>query len=552
MTVPTIHAALSRFSGDPAGVGRALRDYLSRDADGFVRAIVAVENPDVSGRGIRYALTLLRSRDLLVSAVADPAISTLPQSVALTRSLLALDPAFLNQLVEGVFVRPDLLDAPSVLRVLDLVAEYPAQVANWRSVSRLYDHADERIRSKCATLLARFRYSESASAARFEGGDPRIRANIVEALWSSERAKGGKLIELALSDSNNRVAGNACLALYNAGDPRALTELDRMLASPAPEFRVTAAWVMGRTADARFGSCLQRASQSGLPDLSSTCLRSLRELVPIHSGSVSTLRVWLATMPLRLDRHEYWIYPESSDGKFAQALPPIDFFAHRDADPVLDYSVVESRGGLNTAIRVALPSASPGLAAVLAGALGRKPRSDRWAISVYGASVAPAQQLLLPEFLTDPSSISRLLSSGPAGTLSASRSIRSLLRLDRTGTEEHLVVFLGGPDSSGVDLNALSMECAERRIRLHCWTSKESFPIGHGNGLAVPQIQEAAFADAWRRFQDALVARYTLTVPPDRRRLSLQIRDRSNFPTTYSTPLILPSQCDPPLKDVAA
>ena len=552
MIFAMIHAALRRFAGDPVGVGQTLRDSLSRDADEFVRAIVAVGNPDVSERGIRYALTLLRSHDLLVPAVADPAISTLPQSIAITRCLLALDPAFLNQLVDGLFVRQDLLDIPSALRVLDLVSEFPGQVANWRSISRLYDHADERIRSKCATLLVRFRYSESASAARFEGGAARIRANIVEALWSSERAKGGKLIEQALSDSNNRVAGNACFALYSAGDPRALSQLDRMLSSPAPEFRVTAAWVMGRTADPRFGGCLLKVSQSTQPDLSATATRSLRELVPIPDAGTSSIQVCLASSPLRLDRHEYWICPGLPHGKFSQGLLPIDFFVYRGADPVLDYMVVESISGINAAIRIVFPASNPGLADALVTGLSRKPRSERWAVSVYGTSVASRQQSLVPEFFTDPASVSRLLSSGPAGTVSASRSIRSLLRLERAAAEEHLVVFLAGADSSGVDLAALALECADRKIALHCWTGIECPYLGAARRFPIPEMPEAGFAEAWRCFQDALGARYTLTAAPDPRPFTLRIRDRSASPPEFSPPLHFPPQSDSRLEEVAA
>ena len=67
---------------------------------------------------------------------------------------------------------------------------------------------------------------------RLRSSEPRVRANIVETLWSDDREGARALLEVAIRDDDNRVAGNACLAFYNAGDTRSLTRLAEMIESP--------------------------------------------------------------------------------------------------------------------------------------------------------------------------------------------------------------------------------------------------------------------------------------------------------------------------------
>jgi HEAT repeat protein len=48
------------------------------------------------------------------------------------------------------------------------------------------------------------------------------------------------------------VVGNALLALYRLGDEDSITKLVAMGSHESPEFRATAAWVMGETGDTVF------------------------------------------------------------------------------------------------------------------------------------------------------------------------------------------------------------------------------------------------------------------------------------------------------------
>ena len=59
------------------------------------------------------------------------------------------------------------------------------------------------------------------------------------------------MFRAAASDANNRVVGNALMALYRLGEAggRGLYE---MASRPDPAFRATAVWAMSETGDTRF------------------------------------------------------------------------------------------------------------------------------------------------------------------------------------------------------------------------------------------------------------------------------------------------------------
>jgi hypothetical protein len=61
-----------------------------------------------------------------------------------------------------------------------------------------------------------------------------------------------------LSDPNNRVAGNALLALYRLGEKDAVQLLIAMASLEDQLFRATAAWVMGETANPVFRETLEQ------------------------------------------------------------------------------------------------------------------------------------------------------------------------------------------------------------------------------------------------------------------------------------------------------
>ncbi len=544
MTKSELIATFARFTHDPSRMGKAMRDALRGDQKVFLDAVLGVPSPSVSDRGIRYALTLLRGGDLAVKAVADPAVSTLHQSRALTRCMLALDAAFLSQLVERTFVNQGIQNVASALRVLDLVAEYPEDVANWRIIGRLCENADLRVRSKSAALMARFRYNEDTAASRFDDGEARVRAGIVEALWNGDHAKGTRLMERALDDTDNRVAGNACLALYEAGDSRALTRIASLMDSGQPPFQLTAAWVMGRTSDIRFTPHLTTAASAGSQDLRKAATKALTALNPMRDVPAWHLQPLLASIVVQREKCEVWTRVVSERGEFVRGVSSLDFFLYSSDRPILDYSVSEVTAGTAVAIRIVFPASSPALAVALLQQAQRKPRSDRWAVSAYGPSVATHRQLLESEFIQDPAAVTALFRVGAPSTRSAARSIRSLLRLPDQPMPEHLILFLSGPDAVDLDLAALRAECMERDVQLHCWRSPDV--AGKSSGEPYPVVDEADFAAAWNNLAQSFHARYSIQIDPRHLPVQLTLRDTASTPPTFSRPYRIPGSAPCP------
>ena len=91
--------------------------------------------------------------------------------------------------------------------------------------------------------------------------DPRVRANAIEALFGGAAASSRALLWYAVKDENNRVAGNALLALYQLQDAGAIPCILAMSADARPAFRATACWVISRTADPRFLPALEKLAR---------------------------------------------------------------------------------------------------------------------------------------------------------------------------------------------------------------------------------------------------------------------------------------------------
>jgi HEAT repeat protein len=100
------------------------------------------------------------------------------------------------------------------------------------------------VRSKVAILFGRGQCRADWAAT---DGDPRVRANAIEALWGVDRPANRKLLWKSVYDPHNRVAGNAILGLLRLNDLGVVANLRRMATHPSSAHRATAAWVIGRS-----------------------------------------------------------------------------------------------------------------------------------------------------------------------------------------------------------------------------------------------------------------------------------------------------------------
>src|SRR5205823_15021061 len=80
-------------------------------------------------------------------------------------------------------------------------------------------------------------------------------------LWGGTGPSASGVLWSAVKDTNNRVAGNALLGLYQLRDQNAAGHIIAMAADPQPLFRATAAWTMGQTSDPRFLPSLEKLAR---------------------------------------------------------------------------------------------------------------------------------------------------------------------------------------------------------------------------------------------------------------------------------------------------
>jgi hypothetical protein len=513
-------------------------DALHANGDAFLRALAAEAELDVKDRGFRYAIILLMNKDVLTPAIANPSMTTFAQSLRLTRCMLDLDSNFVNALLRALLTRQDMKDPACTLRVLDIISECASHLANWRSLARIHQDGDARVKRKCATLLARFRFDDRAGLDLFRRSDPRVRANIIQTIWDAEQAKVDALLGVAIHDEDNRVAGNACLALYNAGGPRSLARLATLLDSAEPKDRITAAWVLCRCRDGRFANRLLDASRSSVPALKRMAIAGLSRLQAIvlpeqssQPSPMADITPSLISVPEAADElngKELWLRVADQGDEFQSGIRAIDFLFWAGEEYLLDYSVqlLDTQG--ETTLRIVIPACHDVLEQGLRAAVAAKPASQSWAVCAYGRSDKPATDDSL-RLETDSQVPTARFDSGLTVLANTDEAVNAVLSVDSTIPDQHLVLVLDGQDA-GPAPEAIRALCREKKIRLHCWRLQAY--SGGRDGLSGFVRDEAATASSLPLFVKSLQRRYT--VHSKELPTAVAIRDSTAAPVRFS------------------
>lgn len=482
---------IQAFAQTPGRAGIAMRKALDRSAGKFLEAIIRDTGQDPESRGYRYALMLLRDAGMLVGALAQPASTSFQQACRITSVLLEMDPVFAGNLLDSALTRRDLSDTACRLRILDLIGKFPERVFSWRPVVKLYECGDAPVKARCAVLLARHNYHEAAAKARFEEADTRGRADLVEALPHHAGAASWDLIVQSLSDPNNRVAGNACLALHRAGDVRALTTLAGMLENGASAERLTAAWAMGELRDLRFGPMLRRAAAMSGPELRKRVLHSLGALERPQTAPASGMHVIPVSRTSKGGFNEVWLFVLAADhDHFVPALSPLDFIPSGDQGIMIDYSVEEIDHPDPISFRAGTAPDARTLGDIL-------------------LTFSPRQVLKIMPF--DAASAER------EPTPQNGQSV-SWIQVETKTKERHLAVFAGEKPDSVFEGFKASAEKLNTQFHL----------------LNNPP-QEGAHAQAIAWFIEAFSGRYVIRTPLDQPVHSILIRDSAATPVSFST-----------------
>ena len=259
---------------------------------------------------------------------------------------------------------------------------------------QMLQHPNPRIRSKISLLIGTGGHGSRALRKLLADPDEdqRVRANALEALWS---CRGREILDLfcdMLEDPHNRVAGNAALGLYLAGDPQSIAVVRKMASHAETAFRQTAAWVMGKTEDPRFlpdaGRLLgqphgnvRKAAFRSVSAIKNAVARRAKNppfiltIIDIVQGKSGNTKIRLSIA-------------DSPNGESPQ-IPATGFAIQLGGKPVGEFSCIERRNAIICAAFVfprrqteSDPLRAP-LRRALVECLEAKPAGDRWSIVRY-------------------------------------------------------------------------------------------------------------------------------------------------------------------------
>jgi hypothetical protein len=198
-------------------------------------------------------LRVLISSNLLVPFLRARSEWTAEQIGGVLKQAMPLLPSIDLKLARYLCDERFHMQPEALLKFLDALGRisHPGRISS--TLVPLLADRDVRVRSKAALLM---NPGDDDKAWREAEADPRVLANLIEALWEIESPYRRTRFWKAVNSASPRVAGNALVGLYRTGERQAKTMIAQMSEHPSAEFRRTAVWAMGETGDAEFLGCL--------------------------------------------------------------------------------------------------------------------------------------------------------------------------------------------------------------------------------------------------------------------------------------------------------
>lgn len=288
------------FADRPIVRGRQMRDLLEQSPRDFCEAAVRILGGDAEERVQRYLVALLWTNNLLIPCLTGPATSSgKAEQIAALAS--RVDPRLPAKLVGFVLDTSETESPECIERILTILRSIPNASGFRPLLTPLLRHQNARIRAKVALLVGEGNQNRTWFERRMLEGDARVRANAIESAGRRVSEDLRPLFRSAALDENNRVAGNALIALYRLGETKAISGLHEMIFRPEPAFRATAAWAMGETGDTRFLPLLGRILGDPGETIKSATFRAIRKLRNRNGRAARSLDVRILSEPQRDD-----------------------------------------------------------------------------------------------------------------------------------------------------------------------------------------------------------------------------------------------------------
>jgi hypothetical protein len=246
--------------------------------------------------------------------------------------------------------------------------------------------------------------------------DPRVRANAIEALWGMDSDQACAVMREAADDPNNRVAGNALVGLYRAGETLAIPRILQLACHPKAEFRTTAAWIMEQSGSPRFLPALAHMVRESDPRARAWVFRAITKLKRAASGAagLARLRVHLIGPSVRSgSSRSIRAIIATEEGREIPRLPATSILLWEDSRIVTDYTVRPLERPDSIDLGLLLPRGVTGERA-LASLRPLKRSQDRWQECRYAdastalplveaVSVGRRMLMVVPASRSDPS-----------------------------------------------------------------------------------------------------------------------------------------------------
>jgi len=523
-------SAVSQFANNPAANGRALRELLNSDPDEFFRNAIPLLKRLQEEPGPTYVLVLLLSHGLLISDLLRDGLFSSEELAAIARQLSKVDPQFGVKLLKSVL--PDSQESGPAelatvnmrLRVMDILESVSEGQRILPLLMRLLRDPDARVRSKAALLVGRTARNARWAEECLVEGDSRVRANAVESLWDVDSEGVRALLWNTLSDPDNRVIGNALLGLYRLGETAVIEHILRLARDSRDLYRATAAWVMGRTGDARFQPTLVNL----IRDSAQVRANAFRAL-----STINQTKSRLAQSPVlrvsgwRNPPVEGWeeiqialaLEPELDDSLNAQTalvsgVRPTEFILYRDSALVVNYEVTEMIGTGPLSLGFLMPcsgsadSLHESLVQALKAASACRRKMDRWLIGRYNSTPARQKEQIIwsgngplhlktedqpgvappppapdPVFSSASRQIDEALQAAPAANLpNPIQCLQAAIRVSQNCKSPHFVLMIpNNPETFSADFCAEATRAASvLKATFHAISLSPSVPFDPG------------------------------------------------------------------------
>jgi hypothetical protein len=226
---------------------------------------------------------VLMESDVLIAPLCDPLSFSRAKALNLASIYATVQPRLasriLARMLSPAIAAASALSGLAAERALEIIAATgdPRQLEEGLCI--LLDHANLRIRSKIALLIAQARPDPQWVSQRILlEPDARLRANLIEGLWRTDSDEARDVLWDAAGDADNRVVANALLGLAYLGETEALPLIRRMTVHPHPLFRISGAWAMGETGEPSYASDLDRLQQDAESSVRRMATRALARL----------------------------------------------------------------------------------------------------------------------------------------------------------------------------------------------------------------------------------------------------------------------------------